>query len=284
MHYAARAMIDTEVAFVGLGTVGETLMKGLLSANTLSADKVRASHPREDRRREIAELYGAGVHASNSDAVQGAGLVVLCVKPQIFPHVVEEMAPALAREALVVSIVAGVPISAIEKRLGNQVRVVRAMPNLPCLVGAGASVLAAGSQATSEDTALAERIFASVGETIVVEEEDLIDAATGLSGSGPSYVFLLIEALADGGVKMGLSRDRSLRLAAQTVYGAAKLVIETGEHPGRLKDMVTSPGGTAIAGIHTLEAGGLRTTLINAVEAATLRARELGITHLNGLE
>jgi len=170
---------------------------------------------------------------------------------------------------------AGVPIESIEKKLPKGSRIVRVMPNVAALVGAGAAALAVGEHASEEDLALARALFEAVGITVVVEEVQL-DAVTGLSGSGPAYIFLVIESLADAGVKVGLSRDIALSLAAQTVLGAAKLLIETGEHPGRLKDMVTSPGGTAIAGIHTLEEGGLRTTLINAVERATIRSRELG--------
>ena len=170
---------------------------------------------------------------------------------------------------------AGVPIAALERRLGAGARIIRTMPNTPSLVGAGACALSRGEHASEEDLAVASRIFQAVGITTVVEE-NLLDAVTGLSGSGPAYIFLIIEALSDAGVKVGLPRYTALKLAAQTVLGSAQLLIETGAHPGQLKDQVTSPGGTAIAGLHTLEAGGLRTTLINAVEAATRRARELG--------
>ena len=174
-----------------------------------------------------------------------------------------------------ISIAAGVPLSVIEAHLPAGTRIVRAMPNTPALVGAGATALAPGEHADEADLKVARRIFDSIGMTVILDEGQL-DAVTGLSGSGPAYVFLIIEALSDAGVKMGLSRYNALALAAQTVLGSAKLLLDTGEHPGRLKDMVTSPGGTAIAGLHTLEAGGLRTTLINAVEVATQRSRELG--------
>jgi len=198
------------------------------------------------------------------------------VKPQILPAVLAEVAPALKPGALLISVAAGVPVAVIERLVPAGTRVVRTMPNTPALVGAGATAIAAGGHATAADLEVAKRLFDAVGMTVILDEEQL-DAVTGLSGSGPAYVFLIIEALSDAGVKMGLSRYNALALAAQTVHGAAKLLIETGEHPGRLKDMVTSPGGTAIAGIATLEAGGLRTTLINAVEAATSRSRELGL-------
>jgi pyrroline-5-carboxylate reductase len=188
--------------------------------------------------------------------------------------VLDQVGPHIRPHALVVSIAAGIPIAVVEARL-PQARVIRTMPNTPALVGAGATAIAAGGHATAEDLNAARRIFDSVGTTVVLDEY-LMDAVTGLSGSGPAYIFLIIEALSDAGVKVGLSRHTAQALAAQTVLGSARLLIETNEHPGRLKDMVTSPGGTAIAGLHTLEAGGLRTTLMNAVEAATRRSRELG--------
>ena len=204
-----------------------------------------------------------------------ASIVVLSVKPQAMNRLLEEIKPALDESKLVISIAAGVPIEAIERKVGHGIRIIRTMPNTPALVGAGATALAPGEHATEADLVQAKALFEAVGMAVVVEEP-LLDAVTGLSGSGPAYIFLIIEALADGGVKAGLARDQAQELAAQTVLGSAKLLIETGEHPGRLKDQVTSPGGTAIAGLHTLEAGGLRTTLMDAVEVATNRSRELG--------
>jgi pyrroline-5-carboxylate reductase len=194
-----------------------------------------------------------------------------------------EIAPALDGKKLVISIAAGVPLAVVERRVGHGVRIIRTMPNTPALVGAGATAISAGEHATVEDMEQAKTLFDAVGKTVVVDET-LLDAVTGLSGSGPAYVFLIIEALSDAGVKMGLDRRNAQDLAAQTVLGSAQLLLETGEHPGRLKDQVTSPGGTAIAGLHTLEAGGLRTTLMNAVEAATQRAHELGRRFLEAKE
>jgi pyrroline-5-carboxylate reductase len=188
----------------------------------------------------------------------------------------------VSRDKLIISVAAGVPIAAIERRLHPPMRIVRAMPNTPATVGAGATALSLGEHATEADLATATTIFDSVGTTVVLDESQM-DAVTGLSGSGPAYLFLIIEALADAGVKVGLSRRASLQLAAQTVLGSAKLLIESGQHPGMLKDGVTSPGGTAIAGLHTLEAGGLRNVLMNAVEAATRRSRELGEEFLRKL-
>ena len=211
----------------------------------------------------------------NEDLARWADVIVIAVKPQIVDRILGALSASLNESDLVISIAAGVPIEALEARLPDGARVVRAMPNTAAIALAGATAIAPGAHATEDDLEVARALFEAVGRCVVVDES-LLDAVTGLSGSGPAYVMLMIEALADGGVKVGLGRDTALLLAAQTVYGAAKLQLETGEHPGRLKDMVTSPGGTAIAGLHTLEAGGLRTTLIDAVEAASRRAAELG--------
>jgi pyrroline-5-carboxylate reductase len=267
--------IERTVGFIGAGNMAEAMIKGLLHAGVVAPEQIAASEPRRERVAELKSKYGIHATAHNEDAMRRSEIVVLSVKPQILVPVCDEISPWVKPHGLVISIAAGVPISVIEGHLPARTRLVRAMPNTPALVGAGATALAAGSLATDDDLQTAHRIFDSIGKTVVLDEGQL-DAVTGLSGSGPAYVFLIIEALSDAGVKMGLSRYNAQALAAQTVLGSAKLLLETGEHPGRLKDMVTSPGGTAIAGLHTLEAGGLRTTLINAVEAATRRSRELG--------
>jgi pyrroline-5-carboxylate reductase len=263
------------LGFLGTGNMAEAMIKGLLRAGTIKAENVRGSDPRASRCQHLRERYGIHMSTHNLDVVRHADIVVLSVKPQVLVGVCDEVSAHLKPKALVVSVAAGVPLAVLEQHLPPNTRVVRTMPNTPALVGSGATALSPGSRATEEDVRTAERIFKAVGMTVTLDEEQL-DAVTGLSGSGPAYLFLVIEALSDAGVKMGLSRYNALALAAHTVLGSAKLLIETGEHPGHLKDMVTSPGGTAIAGLHTLEAGGLRTTLINAVEAATKRSRELG--------
>ena len=271
-----RAMtIDGTIAFLGAGNMAGALIRGLLRAKVYAPNRIYATDIRPERLSTLESDYGVRVGPDNVAAARDADVVVLATKPQVMGRLLTEVGRELPPTKLVVSIAAGIPINAIERRLPKGARVVRVMPNTPALVDAGATAISLGSHATDDDRGLAQRIFDSVGTTSVVDEM-LLDAATGLSGSGPAYVFLIIEALADGGVKAGLHRDIATRLAAQTVLGAAKLLIETGEHPGRLKDMVTSPGGTAIAGLHTLESGGLRRTLIDAVEAATQRARELG--------
>jgi pyrroline-5-carboxylate reductase len=266
--------MNHDIGFIGAGNMAEAMIRGLLRGSVFAADRVIASAPREERVRELAQTYGIGATTSNRDAA-AARIVVLSVKPQILGRVLDEVAETLDREALVISIAAGVPVEAIQSRLAAGTRVVRAMPNTPALVDAAATAIAGGEHARESDLAEAKRIFDAVGITVVVDESQL-DAITGLSGSGPAYVFLILEALSDAGVKVGLSRRTSQLLAAQTLLGSAKLLLETNEHPGKLKDMVTSPGGTAITGLHTLEHGGVRTTLINAVEAATRRSRELG--------
>jgi pyrroline-5-carboxylate reductase len=266
------------IAFLGAGNMAEALVKGLLRAKVAAPGEILCTDRRAERGPELEERYGVGFTTSNRDAAERADIIVLSVKPQVMNKLLVEIAPALNEKKLVISIAAGVPLAAIERKIGHGghgVRIVRTMPNTPALVGAGATALAAGEHATDDDLRQAKALFDAIGKTVVVDEP-LLDAVTGLSGSGPAYIFLVIEALSDAGVKVGLPRATALELAAQTVLGSAKLLIETGEHPGRLKDQVTSPGGTAIAGLHTLEAGGLRTTLMNAVEAATARSRELG--------
>jgi pyrroline-5-carboxylate reductase len=268
-------MLERTIAFLGAGNMAEAIIKGLLRAGTARPENIIATGRRPERLEELRRVYGIRTLQDNLAAAREAEIVVLSVKPQVMDKLVVQVAPALDHHKLVISVAAGVPIAALERRLGAGARIIRTMPNTPSLVGAGACALARGEYASEEDLAVASRIFQAVGTTTVVEE-NLLDAVTGLSGSGPAYVFLVIEALSDAGVKVGLPRYTALKLAAQTVLGSAQLLIETNAHPGQLKDQVTSPGGTAIAGLHTLEAGGLRTTLINAVEAATRRARELG--------
>lgn len=264
-----------KIGFLGAGNMAEAMIKGLLRAGTARPEQIIATARRAERREELRGTYAIAVTADNLAAASEADVVVLSVKPQAMNTLLSVVAAAIDHRKLVISVAAGVPIGSLQRKLGAGARIVRAMPNTPALVGAGACALSGGEHATAEDLEVASGIFDAVGTTTVLDE-NLLDAVTGLSGSGPAYIFLVIEALSDAGVKVGLPRYTALALAAQTVFGSAKLLIETKAHPGHLKDQVTSPGGTAIAGLHTLEAGGLRTTLIDAVEAATRRARELG--------
>jgi pyrroline-5-carboxylate reductase len=263
------------LGFIGAGNMAGALIKGLLHAGVVAPDRIVASDVKSDRLKQLHAAHGIRVTQDNHELVRLVDVLVLATKPQVIDKALSAVAGDIKEGTLVISVAAGVPIAALEARLPANARVVRSMPNTPAIALAGATAIAAGTHATEDDLAVARALFEAVGRVVTLEEAQL-DAVTGLSGSGPAYIMLIIEALADGGVKVGLHRDTALLLAAQTVYGSAKLLLETGEHPGRLKDMVTSPGGTAIAGLHTLESGALRKTLIDAVECATKRSAELG--------
>ena len=273
---------NKQVGILGTGNMGEALIHGLLYGHLCRPDQIFCSDVRPERLKVVREKYGVKTTSHNTEVVKQSEIIILSVKPQIMKQVVGEIAKYLDLSKLIISIAAGVPMDAIESCARKDLKLIRVMPNICVSVREGASAIAGGKHALKEDLMMAKTIFDSVGKSLFIEE-DLLDAVTGLSGSGPAYIFLIIDALADAGVKVGLSRDDALILAPQTVLGAAKMLIETGEHPGKLKDMVTSPGGTAIAGLHTLEEGGLRTTLINAVEVATERSKILGEMMKNDL-
>jgi len=268
------------IAFIGTGQMAMALAAGFVR-QLLKPEQISGYDPVEASRASFAAKTGEGVRLCDSPAkaIAGATVVILAVKPQVMDEAVKSLAEGFrssdVARPIVVSIAAGVPIERLEKGLPQKTRVIRVMPNTPCLIGRGASGLATGSAATSDDAALICELLATVGVVETVPES-LLDAVTGLSGSGPAYVFQMIEALSDGGVKMGLPRAIATRLAAQTLAGAAEMLLSTGLHPGALKDSVTSPGGTTIAGLHAMEQGGVRAALIDAVEASTLRSRELG--------
>ncbi len=267
---------DKKIGFIGAGNMATALIKGILSAKLFQSEEVFASDLDVEKLDTLKEDFGINtIFKNNANLVENVDIVVLSVKPQIMDKIVKEISHVLDENKLVISIAAGIPSEFIEKIADKKLRVIRSMPNTPALILEGATAISPGNHATENDIRLAYEIFAAVGVVAIVDETQM-DAVTGLSGSGPAYIFMIIEALSDAGVKMGLSRKVAMKLAAQTVAGAAKLQIESQMHPGRLKDMVTSPGGTAIAGLHTLEQGGIRTTLMNAVESATMRAKELG--------
>jgi pyrroline-5-carboxylate reductase len=263
-----------KLSIVGAGNMGYALLRGLLDSKSIEAKNISIRNRRKERSDSLASKYGVRTAASNAECVAGSDVVILAVKPQIFSKVLEDIREEVG-SALIISVAAGISTSRIERELGGTPRVVRAMPNTPAVIKEGATAISAGEHATEEDLQLAEFVFSKVGRVVVVDEVHL-DAVTGLSGSGPAYIFLIIEAFADAGVKVGLSRETAMELAVQTIQGSARMLQQLGEHPGKLKDQVTSPGGTAIAGLHTLEQGGLRTTIMNAVEDATKRAKELG--------
>ena len=263
------------VGFVGAGNMGEELIKGLLAANLVPAEAIHATDVRLERLKELNRQYGIQVSSDNAELIRHADIVILAVKPQIMDAVLTEIAPAVTRRKLLISIAAGVSTAKIRAVLRKDARLIRVMPNTPALVLEGVTAVAKADGLEADDLETAGEIFGAVGRVVVLGEE-LMDAVTGLSGSGPAYIAVVIEALADGGVRMGLDRITAMTLATQTVLGAATLLRETGLHPGAVKDMVCSPGGTSIAGIAALEEGGIRTTFIKAVERATQRSRELG--------
>jgi pyrroline-5-carboxylate reductase len=273
---------NKQVGLVGSGNMGEALIHGLLHSHLCRPEQIFCSDIRPERLKMIQEKYGVKGTSENTEVVKQSDIVLLAVKPQIMKPVVDDIAKYLDLSKLIISIAAGVPLDAIETCAMRELKLIRVMPNICVSVREGVSAISAGKHAQKEDLMMAKAIFDSVGKSLFVDEY-LLDAVTGLSGSGPAYIFLIVDALADAGVKVGLSRDDALILASQTVLGAAKMLIETREHPGKLKDLVTSPGGTAIAGLHTLEEGGLRTTLMNAVEVATQRAKVLGEMMKNNL-
>ena len=266
---------DETVAVVGAGNIGRALIGGMIDSNLIAADQVIATRRSEAALDAMAEEF-PGLHTTtdNVAAVEDASVVLLTIKPQSRAEVVTEIREHIEREVLVISVLAGITAERLQLGFGQDQPVVRAMPNTPALVDAGATALSPGTYATDKHMGLAREIFEAVGEVVEVPE-DQMDAVTGLSGSGPAYVFMFIEALTDAGVKQGLSRSDAAKLARQTVYGAAKLATDTGKHPAILRDEVTTPGGTAIAAVSALEEHGLRTMLINAVGTATQRSKEL---------
>lgn len=268
-------LLGNRIALIGAGNMTEALVAGMLTSGVAHPDQLYTTDILPERRTHFQDRYKIKVGSDNVEAARFGDVIILSVEPQVLDEVLDMVSSALQDERLIISIAAGYPISRIAAHLKAEVRIVRAMPNTPSSVLAGVTALSFGPHVAEEDQQVARIIFESVGKVVVVEER-LMDAVTGLSGSGPAYVYLMIEALADGGVKMGLSRQVAELLAAQTVLGTARMLIESGEHPGRLKDRVASPGGTTIAGIHKLEEGRLRATLIAAVEAATKRSVELG--------
>jgi pyrroline-5-carboxylate reductase len=263
------------VGFIGGGNMGEALIKGLLGASLVPASAIHATDVRLERLKELDRQYGIQVSSSNADLVRHSDIVILAVKPQIMDSVLKEIAPAVTRKKLLISVAAGVSTAKIRTVLHKDARLIRVMPNTPALVLEGVTAIARSEGLDGGDLEMAQELFGAVGRVVVLDE-DALDAVTGLSGSGPAYVAIVIESLADGGVRMGLDRVTAMTLATQTVLGSARLIIETGTHPAQLKDMVSSPGGTTIAGITALEEGGVRRTFISAVERATLRSRELG--------
>lgn len=267
-------MAGRTIGFIGAGNMGEALIRGLLRARLVRSQDILICDPSRERRTHLERDYRVRAVSGNAELARRSGLVFLAVKPQQVPRVLAEIGPAMSRAKLLVSVAAGVPLFRIELHLKTPARLIRAMPNTPALVGEGATAVCYGRSVTAADKALVRRIFDAVGRTVEVEE-GLMDAVTGLSGSGPAFVFTVIQALADGGVRVGLPRATALQLAAQTVLGAGRMVLETGVHPIQLRDRVASPGGTTIQGIAALETAAVPGALIAAVQAAAEHSRAI---------
>jgi pyrroline-5-carboxylate reductase len=263
-----------KLALIGAGKLGEGLLSGILGSQLVPVGRVEATVAHQPRADYLRGKYGIKAHTNNVQAVSGADLVLICLKPQQVKGFLQEVKRKLGKDVVIISAAASVTTSLIEREMGRPVRVVRAMPNTPCLIRQGMTALAAGRHATEDDMRLAREIFSSMGRSVIVDEKHM-DAITGLSASGPAYVYMIIESLAEAGVKMGLPRDLSTELSAQTLLGASAMVLHTGEHPAKLKDIVTTPAGCTIDGLLELEEGGLRVTLIKAVVRAGERARQL---------
>jgi pyrroline-5-carboxylate reductase len=273
--YKLRMATQLKIGFLGAGKMATALAKGFVRAEMVSAKEVIAADPFDAARKNFTAETGAKTAAANLEVATAANVFILATKPDQVAAALAEISGAFTKKHLLISIAAGVTLAKLEAALPAGARVIRVMPNTPALVGAGASAFALGKNATAADGELAKKLLSAVGVAFQMKES-LLDAVTGLSGSGPAYVYQFIEALSDGGVAAGLPRDIATKLAAQTVLGGAKMVLETGQHPGALKDQVTSPGGTTIEGVHELEKGRLRATVISAVRAAAEKSKKLG--------
>ena len=272
-------LTNKKLGFIGGGNMTEALLKGLLASSSVGPKDILVSDLLSDRLEYLNKEYKVKITDDSRKLVQKSDILILAVKPQVVGKVLESISDVVDKHKIIISVAAGISINFIEDILDregkNKISVIRTMPNTPALVQEGATAICGGGHSSKLDIKIAHHIFKAIGQTVAIEETHM-DAVTGLSGSGPAYIFMIIEALSDAGVKVGLSREVSNILTIQTILGSAKLARDGGKHPGELKDMVTSPGGTTISGLHMLEEGGVRTALMNAVERATQRSRELG--------
>jgi len=265
---------NAKMAVIGAGKMGEALIAGMLEAGIVKKDQIIATAAHRERLDQLRAKLGVETTLSNGAAVRSANLILLCLKPQTVQEVLRQIADDLTPNHLLISVSAGVSTRLIEGILGKPVPVIRAMPNTPCLIKQGMTAIAPGASATPAHVEQTRKIFEAIGRSLIIDEKHM-DAVTGLSASGPAFVYIIIESFIEAGVKVGLPREAATLLAAQMVNGAANMVLETGEHPAKLKDIVTTPAGCTVDGILELEDGGLRVTLIKAVVKATMRAREL---------
>jgi pyrroline-5-carboxylate reductase len=264
------------VGIIGAGNMGEVLIRGLIQSGKVTEAEIIASDVSQDRLNHVSKTYGIRTTGSNVEVVENASIIVIAVKPQNIDDLLDELSHSSHEGHLFISIAAGITTDKLAAKMHHKSGIIRVMPNAPASVLAGIAALCPGGNVSPADLQRAVSIFECVGRTVVIKNEALMDVVTGLSGSGPAFVFLMIESLSDAGVQLGISRKESSILAAQTVYGAAKMLLETGRHPSELKDIVATPGGTTFAGLKMLEKGNFRSTVMDAVEAATIRSRELG--------
>ena len=264
------------VGFIGAGNMGEVLIRGLIQSGKVKKTDILASDASPERLEHISKTYGIRTAASNVELVEHASIVIIAVKPQNIDDLLDELSSSSHEGHLFISIAAGITTEKLARKMHHKSGIIRVMPNAPASVLAGIAAVYPGSNVSPADLQRAIAIFECVGKAVVIKNEALMDVVTGLSGSGPAFVFLVIESLSDAGVQLGISRKEASLLAAQTVYGAAKMLLETGRHPSELKDIVATPGGTTFAGLKMLEKGNFRSTIMEAVEAATIRSRELG--------
>ena len=264
------------VGIIGAGNMGEVLIRGLIQSGRVAKSDIITSDVSQDRLTYMSKTYGLRTTASNVELVENASIIIIAVKPQNIDDLLDELANSSHEGHLFISIAAGITTEKLASKMHHQSGIIRVMPNAPASVLAGIAAVCPGRNVSPSDLQRAVSIFECVGRTVIIKNEALMDVVTGLSGSGPAFVFLVIESLSDAGVQLGISRKESSLLAAQTVYGAAKMLLETGKHPSELKDIVATPGGTTFAGLKMLEKGNFRSTIMDAVEAATARSRELG--------
>ncbi len=275
MESQVNSLNDVKVGIIGVGTIGGTLVEALIKNEIVGSEQLIGSTSHEESARKVEEEYGIDATTDNRRVVEEADIVVLAVEPQMIEKVLEEIGYHLSRDQLVVSVAAGITTEFIESKIDQEIPVVRTMPNTAITVNAGATAVVPGKFASESDLNLTKELFEPVGLVEVIDEEDLMDAVTGYSGSGPAYGYLIIESLIEAGVRVGLPRDRATKLAAQSLLGAAKMVLETDEHPAKLKDMVTTPAGVTVDAVMKLEEGGVRVAFFKAIEEATEKSRQL---------
>lgn len=275
MESQVNSLNDVKVGIIGVGTIGGTLVEALIKNEIVGSGQLIGSTSHEESARKVEEEYGIEATTDNRRVVEEADIVVLAVEPQMIEKVLEEIGYHLSRDQLVVSVAAGITTEFIESKIDQEIPVVRTMPNTAITVNAGATAVVPGKFASESDLNLTKELFEPVGLVEVIDEEDLMDAVTGYSGSGPAYGYLIIESLIEAGVRVGLPRDRATKLAAQSLLGAAKMVLETDEHPAKLKDMVTTPAGVTVDAVMKLEEGGVRVAFFKAIEEATEKSRQL---------